>query len=375
MKKTKVMIIGMGDLAWWVLEFLSRTRGPFEIITADYDEDMGQRRTNSALLSSYQMGYNPVIEFTKVDLHDIDRTAETLNRIQPDIIYNSATLQSWWVLAELPKEAYTALDRARYGPWLPMHLLLTYKLMLAVKKSGIDTMVVNAAFPDVVNPVLDKVGLSPLVGIGNVDNLIPPLTYLAAKKLQVHPNRIQVYMLAPHFISYYVGRYGDSGGAPFYLKFFCDDRDVTSEIDITSILQGIPTVYKRPGGRGAHPLVASSVVKIIYSLMNDTGTLGHVPGPNGLPGGYPANLSSQGVEVVVPSGMTLEECIEINEAAQKFDGIEKINADGSVVLTDSSYTIMKELLKYDCKTMKIEECEDRVQELTSRFKAFANSFK
>ena len=122
---------------------------------------MGQRRTNSALLSSYQMGYNPVIEFTKVDLHDIDRTAETLNRIQPDIIYNSATLQSWWVLAELPKEAYTALDRARYGPWLPMHLLLTYKLMLAVKKSGIDTMVVNAAFPDVVNPVLDKVGLSP----------------------------------------------------------------------------------------------------------------------------------------------------------------------------------------------------------------------
>ena len=85
------------------------------------------------------------------------------------------------------------------------------------------------------------------------------------------------------------------------------------EIDITSILQGIPTVYKRPEVGCTSP-VASSVVKIIYSLMNDTGTLGHVPGPNGLPGGYPPT-SVPGLSSGT-SGMTLEECIEINEAAR-----------------------------------------------------------
>ncbi len=374
MKKTKIMIVGMGDLAWWVLEFLCRTPGPFEVITADYDDDMGAKRTNSAMLSSYQMGYDPSVKFVRVDLNDIEATSNTLSDVKPDIIYNSATLQSWWVLAELPKPAYEALDKARYGPWLPMHLLLTYKLMQAVKKSDISTMVVNAAFPDVVNPVLQEVGLAPLIGIGNVDNLIPSLTLLAAAQLNVHPRRVQPYILAPHYVSYFIPRYGNSGGAEIFLKITLDDQDVTQRIDVPTLLNGVSTAYKRPGGRGAHPLVASSVVKIVVSLMNNTGTLCHAPGPNGLPGGYPVRVSSHGVEVVVPEGLTLEECVRINEEAQKFEGIEKINSDGSVIFSNNSWGIMKDLLGYDCKTMQLEECESRVKELDRKFKEYAAKF-
>lgn len=373
--KFKVMIVGLGDLGWWVLEFLSRAPGPFEIVTADRDEDLGIRRTHSALLGSYQMGFDPKVTFRKVDLNDIDATADVIREVRPDLIYNSTTLQSWWVVAELPKEAHEALDRARYGPWLPMHLLLTHKLMLAVKASGIDCKVVNAAFPDAVNPVLAKIGLAPTVGIGNIDNVIPALTRLAADALGVHPRSVQVYMLAPHFVSYHIARFGDAGGAPFHLRFLLDDRDVTAELDVRSILAGVPTTYKRPGGRGAHPLVASSVVKIILGIMNDTGQLSHAPGPNGLPGGYPVRLSSRGVDVVVPSKMTLDECVKINESAQRFDGIEHINEDGSVVFTEESYAIMKDLLGYDCRTLKVEECEDRARELDARFKAYLARFK
>lgn len=369
-RRFKIMFVGMGDLAGWALEFLARTHGPFEIVTADYNEDLGLRRTNSAILSSFQQGMNHKIEFVRVDLNDVEHTAEVLRNYQPDLVYNSSTLQSWWVVAELPKEAYDKIDVAQFGPWLPMHLLLIHRLMKAVKMAGINPIVVNAAFPDVTNPVLAKVGLAPTVGIGNIDNLVPALTYLAAEDLHLHPMHVKVYLVAPHFVSFHIARYGNAGGAPFGMRILADGRDVTSECDVDSLLRRLPTRYKRPGGRGAHPLVAASVVKNIVGIMNDTGELGHSPGPNGLPGGYPIILSAEGVEVAVPPGMTLEGCIDLNNEAQKWDGIERIDNDGSTVFTDYSHGIFKEVLGYDCKVLKIDECEGRVAELQSKFGAF-----
>jgi len=159
------------------------------------------------------------------------------------------------------------------------------------------------------------------------------------------------------------------------LKVMLDDKDATPDLDIESLLASIPTVYKRPGGRGAHPLVASSVVKIITSLLNNSGNLCHAPGPNGLPGGYPVRVSSQGVEVVVPEGFTLEKCIVLNEEAQVFEGIEAINPDGSVIFTDNSCAVMKDLLGYDCKRLKLDECEERANELSARFAGYVDKYR
>ena len=69
--------------------------------------------------------------------------------------------------------------------------------------------------------------------------------------------------------------------------------------------------------------------------------------------------------------MTRERAIQINEEAQKWDGIEKIEEDGTVVFTDIAYNTFKDLLGYDCKEMKIEETEERVKELDKRYKDFA----
>ncbi len=66
--------------------------------------------------------------------------------------------------------------------------------------------------------------------------------------------------------------------------------------------------------------------------MNNTNELSHVPGPEGLVGGYPVRLSKDGVKVFLPEGVTREKAIQINEEAQKWDGIEKIEEDGTVVL-------------------------------------------
>lgn len=366
-----VMLIGLGDLGGWVLEFLARVPNMPKIVTADINEDWGYRKTNSAILGASQFGFYPDIEFVQLDAFDVDRVAETLEEIQPAVIYNSMTLQSWWVITQLPQDAYKAIDEARFAPWFPMHFVPIYKLMQAVRKSGIKTHVVNAAFPDLVNPALHKIGLAPTVGIGNVDNVIHSLRLVAAKMYEVPLRAVTVYMVAPHVVSYYLARYGNTAGAPYYLKIMVDERDVTSEIDMDDFFAQVTTVGRRTGGIQAHPVVASSVCRIVMGILFDTHELGHAPGPNGLPGGYPVKLSSDGVEVFLPEGLTLDEAVKINNEAQVFEGVESIEGDGTVILTDKSAGIFKELLDFDCKVYTVGESEVKAKELDEKFKKWA----
>jgi hypothetical protein len=375
MKKDSIMIVGLGDLGGYVLEFLARIPNIPKIITVDINEEWGERKTNSAIAGASQFGLYPDIEFRQLDAFDIKRATKILQEVQPILIFNSMTLQSWWVITQLPQEAYKAIDEARYAPWYPMHFVPTYKLMQAVKESGIKTHVINAAFPDLVNPTLAKIGLSPTVGIGNIDNLVCSLKIVGANIFNVPLRSVTVYMAAPHFVSYYVSRFGNSGGAPYYLKVMIDDKDITPKINKDEFLTKVTTVGKRPGGIQAHPVVASSACRIIMGILFDTKQLGHAPGPNGLPGGYPIKLNANGVEVFCPENLTLEEAIKINNEAQIFDGVESIEEDGTVVVTDKSAEIFRKLLDFDCKVYTVKNCEVKARELNEKFKKWAAKFK
>jgi len=369
---SKVLLIGLGSLGGHVLEFLARTPRMGKIIAADVNEEWGISKTNNALLGALNQGFYPDIEFRKIDLNDIGATAETLTEVKPDLIFNATTLQSWWVIGLLPKEAYSKLLEAGLGPWLPMHLTLVHKLMRAFKKAGIKAHVVSSSFPDGVHPVLGKVGLTPTVGIGNFDLLIPRIKLVVSRKLNVPVRNVSVFMVAHHFHDVHIEDYGTSGGAPYFLKILVGDKNVTERFDPEKLFsEPLPT----PAGNQSDQQVASSAVKNIIAILNDTGELTHAPGPNGLPGGYPVRLSAKGAEVFLPEELTLEEAIRINEEAQKFDGIEKIKEDGTVAFTDKAVKIMREMLNYDCTELKIEESEERAMELKTLYEKFAKKYR
>jgi len=368
MKRASLLIMGLGDLGGYALEFLAREPRMPRIVTADINEDWGIRKTNSAIAGASQMNLYPEIEFIPLDVFDIDKTANILQEIEPTVIYNSMSLQSWWVITRLPEKAYKAIDEARYGPWFPMHFVPAYKLMQAVKKSGVKAKVVNAAFPDLVNPVLAKRGLSPVVGIGNVDNIATMMRIVAAKLFEVPLRAVTVYVVCHHFLSYYASRFGNSAGSPYYLKIMVDDKDMTDKIDPNELFTHLTGIGRRPGSTHAHPVVAASVCRIVKGILFDTKELAHAPGPNGLLGGYPIRLSAEGADVHLPQDLTLEKAIEINKRGQVYDGIESIEEDGTVVITDKSADLFKKFLDFDCKRYRVEECEQKYHELDEKFK-------
>ena len=83
---------------------------------------------------------------------------------------------------------------------------------------------------------------------------------------------------------------------------------------------------------------------------------------------------AKGVNIVLPEDITIEQARKINAEAQKKDGVERIETDGTIVFTDQAYGLMREIMGYDCKRLKIEETEERAKELLSRYKQLRKKY-
>lgn len=373
-EREKIMLIGVGELGGIILEYMCRIPNICEIVTADSNADWGFRKTNSAMEGASYMGLSPRITFHPIDVLNIERMAELLRKINPTIICNGTTLQSWWVVNELPPEVNAKLYRHKcaLGPWSAMHLALTSKLMKAVRMSGIDTYVVNTSYPDVTNASLARVEMAPTIGIGNMDLSIPYFQKVTSELLDVPMGNVSVELIAHHYHAYYWCRYGTGIEAPFYLRIYVGHEDVTEKLgDIKKVIAELPKRAVRPAGRHGQFVVAGSALKNIMAIYNDTGEITHAPGPQGLEGGYPVRLSRKGAEVVVPKGMTLDQARDLNVKAQVYDGIEEVRENGDIVVTDEAYTTFKEMLDVDCRVITVGDSFEQAIELKKKFHEFA----
>jgi hypothetical protein len=320
------------------------------------------------------MGLYPEIEFRPIDVRNIEKTAELIQQTNPTIICNGTTLQSWWVVNELPPAVNAKLyrDKCALGPWSAMHLALTSKLMKAVKMSGVDTYVVNTSYPDAVNPSLAKMGMAPTIGAGNMDLSIPYFQKVTAEMLNVPMGNVSVELIAHHYHAYYWCRYGTGVEAPFYLRVYVGHEDVTEKLgDVKQLIAELPKRAVRPAGRHGQFVVAGSTVKNIMAIYNHTGEITHSPGPQGLEGGYPVRLSRRGAEVVLPKGMTLKQARDLNVKAQAYDGIKEIRKNGDIVVTDEAHATFKEMLGIDTRVITIEDSYEQGIELRKKFHEFA----
>jgi hypothetical protein len=373
----KVMIAGLGDLGYSVLEMLTRDAVLAEglkLIIADIDADRASRQVNLAVAIADKLGLYPDIEFVKMDLLNADSSAEIIAKYDPDLVCQMATLTSWWVKEYLPATEREKLTKAELGPWLPMHITLPYNLMRAIDSAGIKPpYVVNASLPDVVCPALAQIGMAPTVGVGNIGEVTPFLKMAISQELGIPMRDIDLFLAGSHYVCYHIESDGHTAGAPYYLRAFVNGRDVTEQIDPDQKLKRVgwrhlPRIPEDP--RELNKLTASTVVRVLRAILWDTKEILVTPGPNGLPGAYPVRLGRKLVEVALPDDISLEEAKRINMEGNRFDGIEEIKSDGTIVMTDKSHTIMRDLLGYDVKRFNIRDSYEVAIELGRAFRSY-----
>ncbi|MBL8702947.1 MAG: hypothetical protein JNK67_31480 [Alphaproteobacteria bacterium] len=365
-----VLILGMGELGGLMAELLARSpRFAGRIVGADINADLGLRKINSARQGAIAWGSDVALDFAACDMSDVDRIAELLHRVKPDLVFNATTVSSWWLRDLLPADIKGRLHAigAGSGLWSAGHAAYAYNMMRAVRRAGITPWVVNSAYPDAVNPALARAGLAPTTGIGNGALLEAPFRQLVASKLDVAPSRVRVTLVAHHFHGYNTLVHGDTRGLDFHLRIQRDGEDVTARFDRMALVKAVPDAARIPGAAGATWIVAAQAMQVVLALVTRGTEVVHAPGPLGLVGGYPVRMAPQ-VALALPDDIDRERAIAINEAAQRAEGIDRIDADGTLVLGDVARATLKDVFGFECDRYRLDDCLEIARELGIRLR-------
>ena len=299
------------------------------------------------------------LSFINIDLESEQNTAETIGSIQPDLILNTATLQTYWIFDELPQPIRAGINSAGVGPWTSLHMYPVYKLMKAIKLSDCNAFVINTAFPDAVNPALKTLNLSPDSGAGNLANLVPAI--IEAARIQcpeVNDDVIYCKFTGHHSCSNSMPSFGHTRGAPYSLNFYVNGDDITSRFDISRIGQDIKHKLPRTRGKEGMWVTGSSVVNLIKSVLSEDYVETHAPGIDGLPGGYPVLAGKGSIKLSLPETLDQATAIKINEDGQKYDGIEEISPEGYLNYTERSSQIIEDVTGITLDRFIFNDVED-----------------
>jgi hypothetical protein len=225
--------------------------------------------------------------------------------------------------------------------------------------SGLGCPWINASYPDVINAVLARTGTAPLCGVGNVVEAIPKFRFAIAEALGAEPGRIAIKLVAQHALEYYI--YSDGQAAerpPYLLEATLDGRDV-SHLAEDAVYSAFPVPYELD----FNLYTVSAAMIALPALIGEDWAATHVPGPEGLVGGYPVRLSRRGLRFDLPSGWTREQAEAVNHASMRYDGVADIEADGTVVYTDATAAALGALLGRPVERLRLRDAAAFADEL------------
>ncbi|MFK0115157.1 hypothetical protein [Streptomyces sp. NPDC090994] len=228
---------------------------------------------------------------------------ELLVRTRPRLLLVCASSQSPWERTRHPSGWTDLIAEAGFGLTLPLQAEIPVWAARAVADAAPNTLLINACFPDAVNPVLKALDLPVLCGIGNAGLVAASLGH--ALGLGPTP-RLKV--LAHHVHLHAPAAPADEARAWL---------DGAPLIDVTALL----TRQRTTDRERLNLVTGHTAALLIDSLAHGCGLHTSLPGPHGLPGGYPVVTGGGTVTLDLPPGLTEREATEWNHRVGAGDGV------------------------------------------------------
>ncbi len=351
--KPTLLIIALGELGTALLEAVART-DLFEVIhVGSRSLSKAQERANNAIIGAGIEGFFPNIKAIKLDIN-AKESAKTLREINPDYIFSAPSLMPWWKLndsvSDLPFASFTAL-----------HLSLMVKCRDLIERANIGAFWIGASYPDVINAVLNRDGFGPDCGIGNIQEPIPKIQCRVATRVDCQPKDVLIRMVSQHAFEYYVLNNAQSDTLPPYLlKASVGEHDVT-DIAEDILRDSFPFPYDLHFNR----VTASAGLNALSALTSKSSSSIHLPGIGKRIGGYPVKASRSGVKIDLPPVWSMQQAVAVNEASLAWDGIESVEADGTITFTDETQSGLFNLLGKQIETLSISNVSEQAKLLLS----------
>lgn len=264
---------------------------------------------------------SPVLfDSVALDTTSVETLMPPLDTLRPRIFVQSASAQSPWSVDTGESDWSHLVARAGFGMTIAFHALLAWRAASALKALGLDTHFVNTCYPDGVNPLLFAAGVPLTTGVGNIGIFGAVVT---SRLPQAEQGDVRVLGHHRHIVEWRKP-VGTRAGAP--IRAWAGAQEID---DVESLTRDIQLPY-----RDLNIISGASAVPVLLALAGEGRRRVHVPGPMGLPGGYPVQADAKGVTLDLPPGVSRDEAIAWNRQFEEADGVGI--HDGRVVYSEKA---------------------------------------
>jgi hypothetical protein len=323
-KRFDVLIAGAGFFARAICMALATSVEPLlRVAVVARDSIHGKELCFLAASTARAAGSCTSFEPIQVEFES-DRSLENVMAwCRPKLVVSCVSHHSPWEAQQQPSAWTELIKTASFGVTLPLQWPFVARIARALIRGAPDALFINGCFPDAVNVALRAAGLPIFCGLGNISTLAAALH--CALELGSE-DRLQ--LLAHH-------RHLSSGldRADEMLVWSRGIR-VKSSAGLLRRVRAIP--------RKEMCVIAGAAAARLLRVMLDGGEFRtHVPGPLGLPGGYPVSIRARDVALDLPASLSTAQAVAWNERAAQQDGA-LVSSRGDVSFSDTAAEALEE---------------------------------
>ena len=305
--KPNVLITGTGMFAGRIaLDMAATAKEPVTVVIAGRNRDRLSWLETAANARAAMFGTPARFRAERIDLLDDGASERLLRDLQPGLVVQAASIQTSSVISDQGSRWTALVAEGGLSATAVFQALISSRMAAAISAIAPGTPLINCSFPDVVNGMITAMGHDVLCGTGNVailSNVFQGAPGLPEGNLKV---LAQYQCLAP----WRLPAEDRSGPAP---RIFIDDAEISDPFETFQKCRLTP--------EPAIEISGASGVTLILALASERDWHGHVPGPNGLPGGYPVKLRDGCLSLDLPSAVTEEEAVAWNDGFERVNGL------------------------------------------------------
>lgn len=295
MKLRNIFIIGSGYLAKSIVTELSGsgviTHANIFIFSRNFNNSNWLCTIGNVRSSIYMnsVKFHPEI----IDWNSSNYLVDKINELRPGLVINTSSLQSMWSL-NLKNKWSDLILKTGYGLTLPLQYYIANKVANSISSSVNPPIFINCCYPDCVNYLLKKKGHNIYSGIGNIGIIELVLSGIILKSQEYK-------MLATHYHVQELMK--DEKERIHFPKLFFNGEECQ---DSSQIFRKITLV----NNHFINSITSSHCIKLMDIILNEKSCTLHLPGPNGLIGGFPVTIS-KGLITLIGAGISSLEKEEI----------------------------------------------------------------
>lgn len=347
--RADVAIFGTGNFAARILFDLAATAVmPLRVVIIGRNADRLSWLRTGASARAVMFGKEVELSTGQLPAFEAEPVAAILATLSPRVVLNTASVQGGRKDNHQP-DAWTEIIReAGLGVTAVLQARISLDIARAVTAAAPGAFFINCCYPDVVNPMLAAAGLPVTSGIGNV----AILAHAFAGALR--PQRPMLQMLAQHAALSAFRRPAAERTGPAPLRVWLEGTEIEDPFARFARVKLAPEPVIDVSGASGIPFVQALIAEQEWS--------GHLPGPNGLPGGYPVRLSSGVLKLALPSSLSAQEAIAWNQAFEERNGV--VVAHGRVRYTGALHQALSRVSRDLAAGFAMNEYEDAFRSLS-----------